>query len=140
MSGRTRVKLADGRVVRGYRKTLRQQKPRDGEEPTLGLMFRLPPALALLAPGQYHGSRINVTDDATAVTMLTTWHREKLFKLVADFVHEVTRPDTVPWSVTMTLTSSAEPNWADRMWRLTWIGGYVVIDKSAVTPLIYPPA
>lgn len=140
MSGRSLWTLADGRRVIGYRKTLRQrQAPSATEMPTLAVLFNLPAALSLLAPGPYHGSRVTVSEDATASAKMTTWDREKLFGLVADFIREVVRPGTPPWSVTMRLTSTARPNWSDE-WRLTWIDKFVVIDKSRVVPLIYPPA
>jgi hypothetical protein len=88
MSGRVWTTLANGRRVRGFRKTLREN-PRLAREqrPEMRMTSILPVALgAFVSPGR-HGFGIEILPGA--VLVVTSWSRDHLVKLAVDFIGKV---------------------------------------------------
>lgn len=141
MSGRTWTTLADGRRVRGYRKTLRQNPRRTPthEAPTVRVIFQVPAALTLMQPSRRLAVFAEIGPLNNASVTLKSFSRERVFALVADLLREITPKGYPPYSLAAVLTSSSEPNWSDK-WRLTYVDGHVTAAKTPIEPLIFPAA
>lgn len=140
MSGRVRVSLPDGRRVTGYRKTLRRQSPRTPphEAPELRLAFLLPKRIVAFVPAGSYGP-VEIGPIGNATITMRTFDRERLFRAAAWFLSHHTPEGSLPYSVTVDLTSSSEPDWLDR-WRISYLDGGIVATKSPIDPFLYPKA
>ena len=103
MSGRSRVTLADGRRVRGFRKTLRRN-PRSAVRPEWRLVLILPPTI-MVSPGP-HGYGVNVTTGEKDAVLLDvkTFSIDEAVQRAGDFLHRYAR-HLAPLSIVATITS-----------------------------------
>jgi hypothetical protein len=142
MSGRVRTTLADGRRVRGYRKTLRRNLPRSTpahETPKLRLIFLLPATLAFATAPRMYGQFAKVGPAGNVEVTASTFNRDVVLQRAADLLREITPKGHMPYSVCAVLKSSSDPDFSGK-WRLAFCDRHVVAAMSPIEPLIFPAA
>jgi hypothetical protein len=149
MSGRVRVKLADGRVTTGYRKTLARRSPArpledrlheineryrrrypQGWKPDVRLGFRLPKSLAPFVSSGPHGLGVNVISGFVQICGASS--HECIVSALA-FLHGIAKG--LPFSVFAVVSSSDFPE--RKHCRYLTVNAEKVESSGGLEPRIY---